>query len=105
MASSELLHRPPGRIGDSLGLHGYDLRAGDPVLGRGCLYCRRLRTKLKRAGVHVDEINIWEDPAGAAFVRSVTGGDETVPTVRIGTRSFVNPSPRHLLVLIRESSG
>jgi len=68
----------------------------------GCLYCRRLRTKLKRAGVHVDEINIWEDPAGAAFVRSVTGGDETVPTVRVGTRSFVNPSPRHLLEIIRE---
>jgi len=59
----------------------------------GCRYCRRLRTKLKRAGIHVDEINIWEDPAGAAFVRSVTGGDETVPTVRIGTRSLVNPCP------------
>jgi mycoredoxin len=71
----------------------------------GCPYCWRLRTTLKRAGVPVDEINIWEDPAGAAFVRSVTGGDETVPTVRIGTRSLVNPSPRHLLEMIRESSG
>ena len=56
-------------------------------------------------GVDVDEINIWEDPDGAAFVRSVTGGDETVPTVRIGTQSLVNPSPRHLLEMIRESSG
>jgi mycoredoxin len=71
----------------------------------GCPYCWRLRTKLKQAGVHVDEINIWEDPAGAAFVRSVTGGDETVPTVRIGTRSLVNPSPRRLLEAIREESG
>jgi mycoredoxin len=69
----------------------------------GCPYCWRLRTRLKLAGVHVDEINIWEDPAGAAFVRSVTGGDETVPTVRIGTRSLVNPSPRELLEMIRET--
>jgi mycoredoxin len=69
----------------------------------GCPYCWRLRTKLKQAGVNVDEINIWEDPDGAAFVRSVTGGDETVPTVRIGTRSLVNPSPRDLLEMIRES--
>jgi mycoredoxin len=52
----------------------------------------------------VDEVNIWEDPDGAAFVRSVTGGDETVPTVRIGTRSVVNPSPRQLLQMIREES-
>jgi mycoredoxin len=71
----------------------------------GCAFCWRLRTKLKRAGVDVDEINIWEDPAGAAFVRSVTGGDETVPTVRIGAQSLVNPSPRRALEVIREHSG
>ncbi len=71
----------------------------------GCPYCWRLRSKLQRAGIQVDEINIWEDPDGAAFVRSVTGGDETVPTVRIGTRSLVNPSPRELLQLIRETYG
>jgi mycoredoxin len=70
----------------------------------GCPYCWQLRTKLKRAGVQVEEINIWEDAAGAAFVRSVTGGDETVPTVRIGTQSLVNPNPKHLLEMIRESS-
>jgi mycoredoxin len=71
----------------------------------GCPYCWRLRTKLKRAGIHVDEVNIWEDPDGAAFVRSVTGGDETVPTVCIGTRSLVNPSPGDLLKMISEGSG
>jgi len=53
----------------------------------------------------VDEVNIWEDPAGAAFVRSITGGDETVPTVRIGAQSLVNPSPRRLLGMIREIHG
>jgi mycoredoxin len=71
----------------------------------GCAYCWRLRTKLKQAGVPVDEVNIWEDPDGAAFVRSVTGGNETVPTVRIGERSLVNPSPRELLKLISESAS
>jgi mycoredoxin len=71
----------------------------------GCAYCWRLRTKLKQSGVPVDEVNIWEDPDGAAFVRSVTGGDETVPTVRIGERSLVNPSPRELLELIGESAS
>ena len=71
----------------------------------GCRYCWRLRRKLKRYGVQVDEVNIWEDPAGAAFVRSVAGGDETVPTVRIGMQSFVNPSPRRVLEMLREIDG
>jgi glutaredoxin-like protein len=68
----------------------------------GCPYCWRLRSKLRRAGVHTDEVNIWEDTAAAAFVRSITGGDETVPIVRIGSQSLVNPSPRWLLEKIRE---
>ena len=67
----------------------------------GCAYCRRLRSKLKRAGVPTHEVNIWEDSDGAAFVRSVAGGNETVPTVRVGTRWFVNPSPRRLIALIK----
>ena len=71
----------------------------------GCPYYWRLRTKLKRAGVLVDEINIWEDPAGAALVRSGTGGDETVPTGRVGTQPFVNPSLRDLLELFRGTTG
>ncbi|MGO9856875.1 MAG: glutaredoxin family protein [Acidimicrobiales bacterium] len=71
----------------------------------GCVYCWRLRSRLRWSGVRVDEVNIWEDPAGAAFVRSITGGDETVPTVRIGTQSLVNPSPRRLLKVIRETHG
>jgi glutaredoxin len=70
----------------------------------GCPYCWRLRTRLKRAGVNVNEVNIWENADAAAFVRSVAGGNETVPTVRIGTDSFVNPSPDFLLDIIRGSS-
>jgi mycoredoxin len=37
-------------------------------------------------------VDIWADPEGAASVREVTGGDETVPTVIAGDRSFINPS-------------
>jgi len=68
----------------------------------GCLYCMRLRSRLRRAGVRLDEVNIWDDPAGAAFVRSVTGGDETVPTIRIGDHSLVNPPAGRVIAEIRE---
>lgn len=68
----------------------------------GCPYCARLRSRLKRAGIDVDEVNIWDDPGGAAFVRSAAGGNETVPTVRIGNRSLVNPAPSNLIEVVRK---
>jgi mycoredoxin len=68
----------------------------------GCPYCARLRSRLKRAGVDVDEVNIWDDPAGAAFVRSAAGGSETVPTVRVGNRALVNPAPAELIAVVRD---
>ena len=74
-------------------------RADTPVVvywRPGCPYCARLRWGLRRAKVVTEEINIWSDPAGAAFVRSVNAGDETVPTVVVGTTSLVNPTPRQV---------
>jgi hypothetical protein len=41
--------------------------------------------------VPTTEVNIWEDPAGAAVVRAAAGGNETVPTVVIGGTVLVNP--------------
>ncbi|MDA8148738.1 MAG: NrdH-redoxin [Actinomycetota bacterium] len=58
----------------------------------GCPFCALLRRRMRTHHVACTEIDIWQDPAGAAFVRSVTGGDETVPTVAIGSRNLVNPS-------------
>jgi mycoredoxin len=58
----------------------------------GCPYCLRLRARLGRDARRVLWVDIWADPAGAASVREVTGGDETVPTVIAGPRSFINPS-------------
>ena len=63
----------------------------------GCLYCTRLRWGLRRAGVPTVERNIRMDPAAAALVRSITGGDETVPTVLVGTQALVNPSVADVL--------
>ena len=42
-------------------------------------------------------VNIWDDPSGAMFVRSVAGGHETVPTVSIGELALVNPSVDYVL--------
>lgn len=39
----------------------------------GCPYCLRLRARRERATIHVDEVDVWEDPAEAAFARSVVG--------------------------------
>ena len=66
----------------------------------GCGFCNRLRDGLVRAGVALDERNIWEDPDAAAFVRSVARGNETVPTVVVRGHALVNPPAREVLALL-----
>jgi mycoredoxin len=70
-------------------------RDGRPIVywRPGCPYCVRLRTRLGRDAGRLHWVDIWSDPAGAATVRGVTGGDETVPTVVAADRSYVNPAP------------
>ena len=68
----------------------------------GCPFCVRLRFRLGRRYRRAQWVNIWADPEGAAAVRAVTGGDETVPTVVAGSEALVNPDParvRELLAL------
>lgn len=60
----------------------------------GCKYCIRLRIRLGRSAHQLHWVNIWRDPAGAAAVRAVNDGDETVPTVVVAGRPHVNPHPR-----------
>lgn len=62
----------------------------------GCPFCTMLRSGLKLRGVPFREVNIWEHPDAAAFVRSVARGNETVPTVSIGDVSLVNPSAKEV---------
>ncbi|MEV0148942.1 MULTISPECIES: glutaredoxin domain-containing protein [unclassified Nonomuraea] len=59
----------------------------------GCKYCLRLRIRLGRGARRAHWVDIWRDPAGAAAVRAATGGDETVPTVVLAGRPYVNPDP------------
>jgi len=68
----------------------------------GCPYCVMLRLGLRGARVPAEWANIWEDRAAAARVRAITGGDETVPTVLVGTRAMVNPSARQVVAAVRD---
>ena len=68
----------------------------------GCPYCAMLRLGLRGARVPAEWVNIWEDGAAAARVRVITGGDETVPTVEVGTRAMVNPSARQVAAAVRD---
>lgn len=63
----------------------------------GCPFCSSLRSGLRCSGVAFREVNIWEHPAAAAFVRSVARGNESVPTVSVGSVNLVNPSTKAVL--------
>jgi glutaredoxin-like protein len=68
----------------------------------GCPFCVALRNRLRKRGIPFEPINIWEDPAAAARVRSVADGNETVPTVFVGDRAMVNPSVDQVESALRE---
>ncbi|MBV9314695.1 MAG: mycoredoxin [Pseudonocardia sp.] len=60
---------------------------------RWCGYCRRLKLQLNEADIAYREIDIEREPAAAAFVEQVNGGDQTVPTVVFPDgRVATNPS-------------
>jgi mycoredoxin len=46
-----------------------------------CGYCHRLRSQLDRSGIAYEVIDIEREPAAAALVMGVNGGNRTVPTV------------------------
>ena len=58
-----------------------------------CGYCRRLKAQLDRAGIGYREVDIEVDERAAAFVASLNGGNQTVPTVVLpdGT-ALTNPT-------------
>jgi glutaredoxin len=60
------------------------------------------RRPLRRTGLPIREVNIWEDPDAAARVRAATGGDETVPTVFVAGQALVNPTVRSVKSAVRE---
>jgi glutaredoxin len=66
-----------------------------------CQYCIKLRWRLHRTRLPLEEVNIWRDASGAARVREITGGDETVPTVVIGEQALVNPTIEQIVTALR----
>ena len=58
-----------------------------------CGYCHRLKSQLDREGIPYAVIDIERDDASAAYVESVNGGNQTVPTLRFDDGSaLTNPS-------------
>ncbi len=68
----------------------------------GCPYCSVLRRQLERRQVPATWRNIWDDPAARETVRTANSGNETVPTVQIGSQTLTNPSWRQLAPLLGE---
>jgi mycoredoxin len=72
----------------------------------GCPYCAMLLRRLERTGLSFDRVDIWEEPAAAAWVRSVADGNETVPTVRVTGSdpqravALVNPSVAEVMSVL-----
>ncbi|MDH2429810.1 mycoredoxin [Sphaerisporangium sp. TRM90804] len=71
-----------------------------------CGPCRRLKSQLSREGIAYDEIDIESDPRAAAFVESVNGGNQVVPTVVLedGT-ALTNPSVIRLKQLLSRAEA
>ncbi|MEO7421593.1 MAG: mycoredoxin [Ornithinibacter sp.] len=63
-----------------------------------CGYCRRLKSQMEREGVTWTEVDVEREPGSADFVRSVNGGNQTVPTLLFpdGTAA-TNPSIAEVL--------
>ncbi len=61
--------------------------------------------EMRRRSITTTEIDIWSDSNAAQRVRAVTGGDETVPTVFVGTQALVNPSVRAVVATIENEFG
>jgi mycoredoxin len=70
----------------------------------GCPFCMRLRATLGRDARLAHWVDIWADPDGAAAVRAVADGNETVPTMIIRGVGYVNPSPVWVRERLRTSA-
>ena len=72
----------------------------------GCPFCALLLRGLARTGLRFDRVDIWDEPAAAAWVRVVADGNETVPTVRVAgddpdrAVALVNPSVAQVLEVV-----
>ncbi|MGF7234942.1 MAG: mycoredoxin [Frankia sp.] len=62
-----------------------------------CGYCVRLKRQLDREGLEYKVVDIEGEPAAEAYVKSVNGGNATVPTVVFPDGSaLTNPSIKQI---------
>ncbi len=59
----------------------------------GCTYCARLKAGLTGVRNRAYWVDVWDDPAGSEYIKSVNGGYETVPTVMLEGIPQTNPDP------------
>jgi len=87
-------HPPPGSLGMSTTEPAPDAtQPGVEVFWRpGCPFCTALRIDLTRRGIPAQWRNIWQDEDARGIVRELNNGNETVPTVRVGSQHLTNPS-------------
>lgn len=70
----------------------------------GCRYCIRLRFRLGWSGRRAHWVNIWKDAEGAGAVRAAADGNETVPTVYVDGKAYVNPDIDYVRAWLSASS-
>jgi mycoredoxin len=58
-----------------------------------CGYCQRLKAQMTRAGIEYTEVDIEADTESAAFVASVNGGNEVVPTLKFADGTTLTNPP------------
>lgn len=70
-----------------------------------CGDCHRSRRLLDRLGVPYAYVDVNADPAGAAWVRANSRGNESVPTILLGRGGpiLVEPSDRELQTALSEA--
>lgn len=66
----------------------------------GCPYCSSLRRDLSRRGINATWRNIWEDEQARLIVRRANAGNETVPTVTVGSVTLTNPHGSEVQALL-----
>lgn len=81
---------------------GDEITAIDLYWRPGCPFCARLTAGLKKTNIPINKHNIWDNPDDAAVVRSIANGNETVPTVVIGSVGLVNPSVKQIKAAMSE---
>jgi glutaredoxin-like protein len=62
----------------------------------GCPFSAKLKAKLALSRIPYTAVDIWQDQDAAAIVRSVSDGNELVPTIRVGDLFLSNPTLRQV---------